>query len=218
MGTRAGLRGLAIRRVDGGQLAAWATDWPDNAPPLGRADLLEHHALVEQLHADLDACLPVRFPTWFADAAQLRQRLEEHQAELGAKLEHVRGRSELSVTILEQALDGEARLQAGGSDPSHQPLPGTRYLLERQQRQRTVQELIQQIEATLGADLVSAQHAPWPRAGVVLSSALLVPTQQAGSLAERLKAMGHQGSHPRILLNGPWPPYSFAGALGVRKE
>ena len=93
-------------------------------------------------------------------------------------------------------------------------MPGTRYLLERQQalagsdlRRARATELADEIERVAGADLVAVRRQVCPSATVAISSALLAPQASARNLIARLLGM-HNGL--RILVNGPWPPYTFA--------
>jgi hypothetical protein len=193
-----------------GRLVAIASDH-DGGRTLGRPEMLAHHELVAELHADHDACLPARFPTLLADGDALKDVLERRETELRAALERVRGRSELAVTAL--------WTHPAQREPVAADTPGRRYLLERQQAQqlRTAASAIADgIERALGADLIDARRRVCPRAGVAVSSAVLVPSARASELAERV--LSTEGlPDVRILVNGPWPPYSFV-ALVLKGE
>src|SRR3954469_18167936 len=65
----------------------------ERGEPFDRAAMLAHHALVEQLHVQNEACLPARFPTLLHDAEALRGLLERKERELRAALQRVCGRS-----------------------------------------------------------------------------------------------------------------------------
>jgi hypothetical protein len=203
-----GLHTQALVRVDESGLTGWATRFGQPNPRFGRSDLVEHHQIVSRLHEQLRACLPARFPTWLTDEDALRGEIRGRQAELRAGLDTVRGHCELAVTVLWTApAEQLAPIQATTT-------PGTLYLLERQQvlagsdrRRERARELADEIERVAGADLVAVRRQSCPSAAVALSSALLVRQASARDLMARLLRV-HDGV--RILVNGPWPPYTFA--------
>jgi hypothetical protein len=202
-----GLRGLPLEHVDMQGLIAWVTNVPLEGERLGRADLLDHHRIISALHAQFEACLPARFPTELAEDA-LRQK----RAELADALERVRGRAELAVTALwNTPLDAEPSSEVEGA------AVGTRYLLQRRQvlvgsdgRRGRAREVADEIERLVGSELVEARRQICPSREVAVSLALLVPRIKAESVK---KSLPREGSDVRILVNGPWPPYTFA-ALG----
>jgi len=205
-----GLRDQPCVRVAMNGLAAWATQFSEAPVTFGRADLLEHHALVSRLSADHAGVLPARFPTWLADAQALRAELERRQADFAAALERVRERVEIAMTVLWRSL------------PEHEPppeaaTPGRKYLLGRQQafsgsdrRRARARQLADETERLVGDDLVDVRHQVCPSATVALSSAVLVPRERAENVKVRL---ARKEPDVRILINGPWPPYTFADVV-----
>lgn len=215
--SEAGLRGRPLRRVDFDGLAAYASEFEAEPGAFAPPDLLANHALI----ATLDDCLPMRFPTWLDDDAALRKLLAERQADLTAALARLRGTAELAVTLTWIMPPAPAQPIAAGT-------PGTRYLLERgralaasEQRRQRAEALRDLVELVAAPDLKSAQHRLAPSAAVALSSALLIPRCKAVDLRARVvEALGSQ-QDVRILVNGPWPPYTFVGELnssGAQRE
>jgi len=209
----AGLCGSPLVRVELDGMAAWATRFDDAGAKFGRAELLEEHQIVSRLHAQCEACLPARFPTWFSDETALHRDLVRRQAELRAALDAVHGRCEVAVTVL-----WTEPTERDTTTTRRAATPGTRYLRERQRafagadrRRERARELADVIERAAGADLVAVRRQVCPSATVALSSALLAPRGQAAELINRLPRT--QGG-VRILVNGPWPPYTFAGITG----
>jgi Gas vesicle synthesis protein GvpL/GvpF len=203
----------ALVRVPGEHLAAWLST-RDGQQALGRADMLAHHELVARLCAQSGACLPARFPTIFSDAEAVRRVLIERQAQLLKGLEHVRDRAELAVTAL--------WVVQRASEPIAVASPGRRFMLERQQAFRSADalrtaasEIADDLESRLGSKLVEARRKICPRPDTALSLALLVPRASAAALARRVPDTDERHG-VRILVNGPWPPYSFA-ALAVKE-
>ena len=206
---QSGLRpGWPVRAVGACGLVAWASECAD-VPPLGRDDVLAHHRLAEQgLAAGL--CLPVRFPTWAADEHAVRELLEQRRAELLAVLNRVTGRVELAVTIT------WTNDQPGAEPPTQATTPGKRYLQERRQRYAAADQRRsegQRLAAAVAADarVLEATHTLCPSPEIGLSSALLVNAEDAVAVRKRLQGL-EEGV--RILVSGPWPPYSFVSLEG----
>jgi hypothetical protein len=184
----------------------------DPGQKFDRAAMLAHHDLIARLHARSEACLPARFPTLLDDGAAIRALLERKEPELVATLQRVRGRSELAVT----ALWTEARPREPLPETT---TPGRRYMLERQHaasERAVANALAEEIERIAGAEVVEVQRRICPREGVATSVALLVPSDTARALREQILNIGAERGL-RILVNGPWAPYSFV-KLPVKEE
>jgi hypothetical protein len=193
--------------VDTGPLSAWATVLAADAPHFTREDVMEDHRLVNGVFERVSACLPARFPTLVEEEA-LRRQLAARAEELEGRLEAVRGACELAVTAVWTARE-EASAEVRADTP------GRRYLLRRQaamagseRRRARASELADALEHLLGSELRLAQRRVCPSADVALSLALLVDRTAASDVRERLSLYSAQDV--RILVHGPWPPYSFA--------
>jgi hypothetical protein len=200
---------VVIRQAD---LAAYATSFEAPAEPFGRAELLDHHAIIVGIAGQAASILPARFPTWLADGETLRRELLRRQAEFVEALERVRGRAEIAVTAVWTAASA-----AGELAPVEAATPGRTYLLGRQQafagddaRRARGRALADQIEALVGSDLVEVRHQVCPSGQVAVSSAVLVPRESAEHVRARLTRAEQD---VRILVNGPWPPYTFASVV-----
>jgi hypothetical protein len=169
--------------------------------------LLSHHEVVTLLHEQLDAAVPARFPTWVADGEALRRVMADKHNQLSASLTRVRGRVELSLTAIWLTDDDE------GAAAPEAATPGRRYLLQRRQafagsdrRRQRAGELAEQVERLVGPDLIERQRQVCPSRTIALTMSLLVPRSRAPDVKARL---GRLEPDVRILVNGPWPPYSF---------
>jgi hypothetical protein len=207
---RPGLRGAALVRVADGALVGWASVLLDTGESFDRRDLLEHHEIISQLHSATDACLPARFPTWLDD-----EMLGQRREQLVSALERVHGRCEVAITAVWTTSDDEpARAE--------RLTPGMSFLRARQRyfagsdrRRARAHELSVDIERSVGASLVDVRSRVCPSDMVGLSMALLLSRATAAEVIARLPR-----SQPdvRILVNGPWPPYTFAALGGMREE
>jgi hypothetical protein len=201
-----GVRRQPLVRVPEQDLAAWATDFHPPLDQFTRDDLLSHHELVMRLHESHVSVLPARFPTWLADAEATRQLIDSRHAQLSSALDKVQGCAELSVTAVWLSDDEAVPLPDAAT-------PGRRYLLERRQafagsdrRRQRARELADDVERLAGPDLVACQRQVCPSTTVAASMALLVPRARVAEIRARLSPVKPD---VRILVNGPWPPYSF---------
>ena len=196
-------------RVDASGLTAWAKNLSQDAAQLSKADALRHHADVTLVFETVEACLPARFPTLFADEASLGAELERRGRELATALDAVRGACELGVT----AVWTNPEIASPEVDAA---APGMRYMLQRQaaiggserRRMRAV-EVAEALEREAGSGLRRARRRVCPSTEVALSLALLVERQAAAELKQKLERQTQRDV--RILVHGPWPPYTFAG-------
>ena len=180
-------RGVQIFIHDG--LTVWASEM---SGPFTKEDLLEHHRIVSEIFARVNACLPMRFPTLTEDLSSLDPVVFAEQ------LERVRDACELAITAV--WVDASA------------PQTGREYLLRRAHAEGVADD----IEACIGDALLDASRAVCPSSKVAVSLAALVRRDHA----ETVKARIPRGAvDVRILVNGPWPPYTFADPprLGTRK-
>jgi Gas vesicle synthesis protein GvpL/GvpF len=191
-----GIRGQPLVCSSACGLTGVGTDWSADTRSLGRADLLEHHRLIEQLHWRSQACVPARFPSWFDSEEAVRAVLRERSAAFGQALERVTGRAELAVTAV--------------LGPVERPASGRDYLRQRQRELRTSEALAAELRRLIEEEVIEEQTVLGPRPGVLMSLSVLVRMDTADVLAARLRASLPQRDDVRILIHGPWPPYTFA--------
>ena len=198
-----------LTRIDVGKLTAWATR--TDAEKFGRDDALRHHEVVCAIFEHVDACLPARFSTLVEDEATMRAQLAKQAEALTAQLEMVRGAAELAVTAVWTSLEVPPSVEAD--------TPGRQYLLRRQaeltaseQRRAQATALAERLEREVGGALRAAERNITPSKEVALSLALLVERHTVDSVRERLARCVERDV--RILVHGPWPPYTFVGRPG----
>jgi hypothetical protein len=194
-------------RLDALGFTAWASQAANDSQAFTREDLIEHHRIVCDIHQRVEGCLPARFPRWFADESELRQRLAARGDEFTRQLVRVRGCSELAVTGVWTSSDEVECVKAS--------TPGRQYLLERQrvvagsERQRArARDIEERLIEPICPHIREVDIRLCPSPAIAFSIAILVSRGMAGWVMERVSC-GEQDV--RILVNGPWPPYSFAG-------
>ncbi|OLC20039.1 MAG: hypothetical protein AUH33_04625 [Chloroflexi bacterium 13_1_40CM_68_21] len=206
-----GLRGRPLTWSPAGGIGLWSTDW-DPADKLGRGDALEHHRLVERICA-AQPCLPVRFGTAFATDDAARASLEGRASALRAALDRVAGKSELAVTLLWNKNAGDSAPRP----PDASAGPGRRFMEERRgryaardaRRGRAV-ELVECLIAGLSVERALVWHDVCTSDGVAVSLAVLVPSERALERKTELEGLASGFDDVTGVVNGPWPPYSFA--------
>jgi len=204
--------GLRGRRLAWSEAAAglglWSTEWAPDMK-LERQDAIEHHRLVERICA-AQPCLPVRFGTAFASADAARASLDKRSEALHAALERVAGKSEIALTLLWR--DGPAL-----AEPTLGTGPGRRFMESRKaefnardSRRARADELVERIVAELAIERPLVWHETCTSASVAVSLAVLVATERALERKADLERVASRFGDVIPVLNGPWPPYTFA--------
>jgi hypothetical protein len=200
-------RGLAQAPLDGvreGELLAVISRHV-HAPGEPALDALwAHERVIERLMADR-AVLPMRFGNKLPDDQALRELLAEHQDELLAALDRVRGRVELGVRAM--------RPSGGQPEPDTTAFTSGRAYLEARLRDgRRAERDASALHEPLAALAVAAVRRPAREPDELLRAAYLVEAAVVARFRGAVERL--QRAHPgvAILCTGPWPPYSFVAA------
>ena len=204
-----GLRGRPLawsEAADG--LGLWSTEWPSDLK-LERPDALEHHHLVERICA-AQPCLPVRFGTAFASVDAARASLEKRSEALHAALARVGGKSEIALTLLWREPSAAPALVTDGG-PGRRYMEGRRAEFNaREGRRARAEALVERVIAELAIERPLVWHETCTTASVAVSLAALVPTERALERKADLARIVSRFTDVTPVLNGPWPPYTFA--------
>ncbi len=203
-----GLRGRPLAWSEAGDLGLWSTEWAPDIK-LERPDALEHHRLVERIYA-AQPCLPVRFGTAFATSDDARASLDKRATALHAALARVAGKSELALTLLwREPLAPPSIEYAAG--------PGRRYMearraefAVREARRAHAESLVEHVITELAVERPLVWHETCTSDSVAVSLAVLVPTERAGERRADLVRIAARFADVTPVVNGPWPPYTFA--------
>jgi gas vesicle protein GvpL/GvpF len=203
-----GLRGRQLAWSEAGDLGLWSTEWAPDIK-LERTDALEHHRLVERICA-AQPCLPVRFGTAFATPDDARASLDKRAAALHVALARVAGKSELALTLLWREPPGPLSVESAGG-------PGRRYMearraefAAREARRARALSMVDRVIAELSIDRQLVWHETCTSDNVAVSLAVLVPTERSGERRAELEQVAAGFPDVIPVLNGPWPPYTFA--------
>jgi hypothetical protein len=172
--------------------------------------VLQHEAVVEAVRQQGPA-LPVRFGTLFRDATAVVSALVERYDPLVADLDRLGDKVELSVTALWAAppadSDSIADAAAGSS-------AGGRYLraraaeLRRDDAMRTrARGVAGELDEVLGKLSLERRVSLLPTPRVAVRTAWLLEPGQVAAFRSAFASIRQR--ELRLLLTGPWPPYSF---------
>ena len=203
-----GLRGRPLAWSEAGDLGLWSTEWAPDIK-LERPDALEHHRLVERICA-AQPCLPVRFGTAFATPDDARASLDKRAAALRAALARVAGKSELALTLLWREPSAPPAVQSAAG-------PGRQYMemrraefAAREARRARADSLVEAVITELATERQLVWHETCTSDSVAVSLAVLVPTERARERKAQLEQIAARFADVIPVLNGPWPPYTFA--------
>jgi gas vesicle protein GvpL/GvpF len=208
----AGLRGRPLVWIDCGELGLWATEL-DAQVRLERDDAFAHHRVVEEI-CDAQACLPVRFGTAFGSAESARSSIADRAGDLRSALARVEGKRELAVTLLWRSIQPSP----AQPEPAAGVGPGARFMEQRRaayaardERRARASELAECLVSELATERELVWHEICTSANVAVSLAALVPSERALERKEELARVVARFPDVTGVVNGPWPPYSFAG-------
>jgi len=206
--SQGGLRGRPLAWSEAGDLGLWSTEWAPEIK-LERPDALEHHRLVERICA-AQPCLPVRFGTAFATSDDARASLDKRAAALHAALTRVAGKTELALTLLWRESPGPLLIESAAG-PGRQYMEARRAeFAAREARRARAETMVDRVVAELAIDRQLVWHETCTSDNVAVSLAVLVPTERAAERKAELERVAARFPDVIPVLNGPWPPYTFA--------
>lgn len=176
-----------------------------------------HHEVVSRL-SERGPVLPVRFGTVFPSSAALTEALKHHSETLHADLERLAGRHEYGITVLwgdyldaSDGSDGETLIPPPDNGLTYMHQRFTAY--QREQRLKRIAETIKDAtEDTLGPWAEDLTLQTLLHDDVPLRGSFLVSAAQSAAFEAAFARLHEEYKPLRMLLTGPWPPYSFVSA------
>lgn len=189
----------------------------DDGAPLTVENVLRHEAVVEAARRQGPA-LPVRFGTVFRDAESVACALAERYEALVVDLERLGGKVEVSLTALWGPLSfGDHRSVAPPDEGvSAGRGAGARYLYARAAETRREDALRERarvvardLDRGVGRLALERRVALLPTSRIAVRAVYLLDPAGVGAFQEAFEAIRRASGDLRLLLTGPWPPYSF---------
>lgn len=217
-----GIGGGPIRAIDvAGRLAAWVSDLPEELGPAS-TELVKLHDGVVRAALARETPLPARFGQSFVGDAALNRALEARADGLERSLERVRGSVEMTIRILLPKVEDAVPAATPGSDQlSSSPGAGQAYMARLRERHKGAAELQRQAEF-LQARVARAVDG-FAREEVCssvmhgahsFSMSHLVAREAVGKYRLSVDSLSKSDPALRLLVSGPWAPYSFARIAG----
>ena len=213
--TLRGLDGTPVRVVDAGPVVAWVSDLDEAAVSVSVERVRAHDAVVRAV-LEMHTPLPARFGQTFPDDAALGTAVERRREALLQAVARVWGTVEMTVRAL---LDPSPA--AGGNPLTGES--GREYLAWLRERQRAEREARAQADflhkrisdAVLGTVREEARAAPARSSACSLSVSHLVPRDAVTAYRLTIRALIESDPQLRLMVSGPWAPYSFAELRSV---
>lgn len=200
-----GLGGAKLRVLRSHRLAAiYSRHRSLRARPEPR-QVLVHERVVEQMMTR-GAVLPLRFGTELQSERDLAVRLEQRADELSGALDRIRGRVELGLRVIPD--------RQPGATPYSRPRSGREMLVARVEDHRRALHIERQLHAPLTRLAVASTVQRYPRSPAILAASYLVDGERVEAFREDARRLASDQNAMRVLVTGPWPPYSFATEEG----
>jgi len=214
-----GVAGAPLLLLRRGRLAVVASPFEGKAVPATRENVLEH-SRVNGLVLAHTTPLPFRFGT-LADEQRLGEHLEKNEDALVSALARVRGCVEMGAKVIwDAAAQSEAQGAAedeGRAVEASAQGAGTEFLLAKQRALKGAEALkarAEEVAALVAAGVEGLARESSvevnPSGSLVVRAAHLVERGREEEYRERLRALGAGRDDLRLMLSGPWPPYSFS--------
>jgi hypothetical protein len=216
-----GLAGVGGARVEvlalGSGLAAVVSEAGDGGAAVNEENLLAHNR-VNAAALAVSTPLPCRFGTRAAP-----ERLAEYVAgrapALASALARVRGCVEMSVKLMGKAEGTRRKAKEGdeGGVVETAAGAGTAFLLQKRREmlgaegaRRGAEEAAAWLASGVGGLARETAARLSPSEAIFVRAAHLVERGRVAEYRERLRALAAGRADLRLLVSGPWPPYSFS--------
>jgi hypothetical protein len=222
----AGVGGARVRVLSFGGLAAVVSEAGEEATAANEGTLLAHNR-VNAAALVAATPLPCRFGTRAA-AERLAEYVSANEAALAAALARVRGRVEMSVKLMEKSEVGsqksEVENEAGNAELAAAGA-GTAFLLKKRREllgeegaRRRAEEAAAWLASGVGELARETAERLSPPEAIFVRAAHLVENARVTEYRARLRTLAAERQDLRLLISGPWPPYSFSEISEQNRE
>lgn len=205
-----GLDGAPVEYLAVGPVGVWVSGVARPQP--GVTLLQAHNDVVEAALTAAITPVPLRFGQWLADEVQLQAAITEKAPLYVELLERFAGCLEFGLRFVDPNISTEARdVHPAGAISGYeymQALAASSKVADQKNRQAA--EVRERVSSILG-DLVRAeQEEKGDSPHAVLTLSHLVARPHFDEYRERARTLRTAFPALRMLLSGPWPPYSFS--------
>ncbi|MGH7623764.1 MAG: GvpL/GvpF family gas vesicle protein [Gemmatimonadaceae bacterium] len=213
--TAVGVERAPVRALSSDELDAWVSTVPDASIPGTLANARAHDGVVRAAMSRATP-VPARLGQVVAHDDDLRRWMRERQRALIQSSERVRGCVEMTVRVLMSGGDPAAGVRQGGEPPRDSGRAYLDWLRARQQALRDAERQARRLHeeiARLTSGVIRetagvSVHAVAP----LLEVAHLVPRDLIARHRDIVHAVVEGRWGLRLMLTGPWAPYTFCTA------
>jgi hypothetical protein len=216
-----GFDDAVVRVVPAGSLAAVVSAIDGATPRPDAEQVLRHEAIVEAIREQTPG-LPARFGTFLSDQDAVARAVAEQEATLERDLLRVGDKIEFGVTMLWRETESDHETPAADARNTGAAGPGARYLQRRlAEHQRDVsarqraESLAEELESALAPHVAETRVTAVAHGKLALRAACLLERRQESAFrdaCDAFRARHAEARMLRMLLSGPWSPYTFVTA------
>ena len=193
----------------GGGLAVWASE--HDAPVAASVAAVRAHNDVVTAAMDRTVTpVPLRFGQSAPDRNAATERVTEDAAKWLDLLERFAGRAEYGVRVMRDLYETEQDVRAASVQSGTEYMAALAGKRARAAERRTEgQRIVGEIEARLGSLAVDTRVEYPPTGRIVATIAHLVAWTDADTYHDAARDLRDALQDARLVVTGPWPPYSF---------
>jgi hypothetical protein len=209
-GDLVGLNGSPVELFEVGDVGLWVST--TERPQVSVEAVQAHNRVVEVAVTEDVTPVPLRFGQWLEDPGKLAAQVSERASDYRDSLGRFAGCLEFGLRLIDPEAADEARdvrrsAPATGREYMQALRESSKLADQRQAYSETVatrvRELLRDIVREEKVETAQTRHA-------VLTVSHLVAREHFDEYRERARRIRSVFPALRLLLSGPWPPYSFA--------
>jgi hypothetical protein len=205
-----GIEGRAIELVDVGEVAVWASRTERTQVSIDAVQV--HNRVVEAAVTERVTPVPLRFGQWVEGAEKLQSLMADRAALYATSLAHFAGALEFGLRLIDPEQPDEAQeVQTSEAATGREYMQALRESSRLAEQRRAYSESVEAHVRELMRDIVRDEKVEKAQTKhAVLTVSHLVARERFDEYRDRARRLRSDFPGLRLLLSGPWPPYSFA--------
>jgi hypothetical protein len=205
-----GIDGSAVELLEVGEVGLWVSR--TERPKVSVEAVQAHNAVVEAAVTERVTPVPLRFGQWVEDLDKLRSLAAEHAGQYRSSLDHFAGALEFGMRLIDPHAPDEAQeVRASEAATGREYMQALRESSRLADQRRVYSESVEARVRELMRDIVRDEKVETAQTRhAVLTVSHLVAREHFDEYRERARQIRTVFPALRLLLSGPWPPYSFA--------
>jgi hypothetical protein len=205
-----GVQDMAVESLSIADLGVWISRM--ERPEAAAESIQAHNRVVEVAATEEVTPVPLRFGQWLHDEASLTKAITEKAGQYQDQLAEFAGCMEFGLRLIDPRAPGKAQVvHATTATSGIEYMQALRESSKLAEHKRAAAEQVRVRVQEVLRDVVRSEREEadrTPHAVVTLSH--LVARPHFDEYRERARTLRTMFPELRLLLSGPWPPYSFA--------